>query len=105
LEQPNLLYIKKLSKGEISFENEILNILKEELEEDINNYFSFFEKSDFKKAKLFVHRIKHKMIILGLEKSYKITNEFEKNLINLDFKDKEYFESVLPIMLEFLKTV
>lgn len=105
MEEPNLSYIKNLSKGEISFEMEILNVLKEELQDDINSYYDYFDRKNLKQTKLFVHRIKHKMGILGLEKSYEITNRFEKSLSNSDIKDQIYFESMLPIMINFLKTV
>lgn len=105
MEQPNLSYIIKLSKGEISFQNDILKILNEELQDEINYYYNYFKLEDFKKVKVYVHRIKHKMSILGLNKSFEITNNFENDLRDLDFKHQEYFESILPIMINYLKTI
>lgn len=103
MEQPNLSYIKRLSKGEKAFEENIINIVKKELTEEIENYFKFINENNFKKTQESVHRIKHKMSILGLEKSYKITNTFENNLRDGNLENRDYFESVLPIMTGFLE--
>jgi hypothetical protein len=105
METPNLSYINKLSKGDVSFEKEILTIVKEELEQEIEDYHTYFKAQNFLKAKVFVHRIKHKMSILGLEKSYEITNSFENDLRESNLKHQEYFEGMLPIMTNYLKTV
>ena len=105
MEQPNLSYIKKLSKGDVAFEKNILGIIKEELEDEISNYHKYFKNDNLKKAKLYVHRIKHKMSILGLDESYEITNTFENSFLNSELEYQEYFESILPIMIKYLKTV
>ena len=105
MEEPNLAYIKKIAKGSVSFEKDILNIVNEELEGEIESYYSYFEAGDLKKAKIYVHRIKHKMMILGLEKSYEITNNYENDLRESNFTHQKYFESMLPIMINYLKTL
>jgi len=105
LEKPNLLYLKNISKGDASFENKIIDILNEEFQEEVNYYYYYFKSKDYNKVKIYVHRIKHKMSILGLEKSYKLTNIFENSIRNLDFENQEYFENMLPIMLQFLKSI
>lgn len=103
MEQPNLSYINALSKGDEEFKKQVTAVLKEELSGEIESYFLYIKNNDFKKTKEIVHRIKHKMSILGLEKSYKITNEFENNLADNSIENKEHFENVLPVMLAFLK--
>lgn len=105
MEQPNLSYINKLSKGDVAFEKNIIGILKEELQEEIINYHQYIKEENYKKAKEFVHRIKHKMSILGLEKSYEITNTFENSFRNEMLEHQDYFESMLPIMINYLKTL
>ncbi|AZJ36038.1 MULTISPECIES: histidine kinase [Tenacibaculum] len=105
MEQPNLLYINELSKGDEEFKKQVIEVLKEELSGEIECYFLHIKNEDLKKTKEVVHRIKHKMSILGLEKSYKITNDFENNLADNSVENKEYFENVLPIMLDFLKII
>jgi hypothetical protein len=42
------------------------------------------------------------MGLLGLEKSYEKANNFENGLRESDLGEQSYFESVLPIMIEFL---
>ncbi|MEE3999214.1 Hpt domain-containing protein [Tenacibaculum sp. FZY0031] len=105
MEQPNLLYINELSKGDEEFKKQVIGVLKEELSGEIERYFLHIKNEDLKKTKEVVHRIKHKMSILGLEKSYKITNDFENNLADNSIENKEYFENVLPVMLDFLKII
>jgi len=105
VEQPNLSYINELSSGDEQFRDQIIRVLKEELFLDVESYYKHIQNEDLKKTKEVVHRIKHKMSILGLEKSYKITNDFENNLANSSIKDKIYFENILPVMLDFVKNL
>lgn len=105
MEQPNLSYIKKISKGDASFEENILGIITEELQGEIDNYYNFLKNNNLKKAKVYIHRIKHKMSILGLEKSYEITNTFENSFLSSKREHQVYFESMLPIMINYLKTL
>ncbi len=103
MEAPNLSYVKKLSKGDLEFEKNILGIVKEELQSEIDNYYNYLKEKNYTKTKVFVHRIKHKMSILGLEKSYEITNTFENSIKTLNFKNQGYFEKMLPVMLNYLE--
>ena len=63
------------------------------------------EKKDFKIIEENVHRIKHKISILGLEKSYKIANEFEHNLRESSFFKKEEFEKSLIAISSYIETI
>jgi glycosidase len=45
------------------------------------------------------------MSILGLEKSYEITNIFENKIRDLNFENQDYFEKMLPVMLFYLKNI
>ena len=42
--------------------------------------FCYLKIKDYSRAAEKVHKLKHKISILGLEKSYEIAVEFEKNL-------------------------
>lgn len=105
MEQPNLSYIENISKGDIEFEETLIQIINEELSCEIDNYYKFFQENNLEKVKLYIHRIKHKMIILGLEKSYELTNTYENSIKIKNFKNQKHFESLLPVMLNFLKTL
>ncbi|TVZ56426.1 hypothetical protein OD91_1711 [Lutibacter sp. Hel_I_33_5] len=102
MEEPNLSYIKTISKGDFDFEKKIITIIKEELFTEIDDYYRFFKESDLKKTKEIVHRIKHKMVILGLEKSYELTNDFENSLREEKIINQKYFESMLPLMKNYI---
>lgn len=103
MEEPNLVYIHKISKGDKDFEEMMINTVYEDLMVEIDNYNQFFKDNDLNKMKENVHRIKHKMSILGLKKSYELTNTYENNLREGSMQNREYFENMLPIMIKFLE--
>lgn len=105
MEQPNLDYVNQLARGDESIKNELINIIKTEFPGEKKCYFDSVEKKDFKIIEENVHRIKHKISILGLEKSYKIANEFEHNLRELSFQRKEEFEKILMAISSYLETI
>jgi len=43
-EQPNLLYLKEISGGDLAFENQMLEIVKKELPEEIKSYENSLKK-------------------------------------------------------------
>lgn len=107
MEKPNLEYIEKLSRGDESIRNELINVIKTEFPDEQKKYHISAKNIDFKQIEDNVHRIKHKFSILGLETSYETANNFEKSLREhrLDNAQKEYFENVLEVISEFLKTI
>ena len=107
MEKPNLEYIEKLSRGDESIRNELINVIKTEFPNELKKYHISAKNIDFKQIEDIVHRIKHKFSILGLEKSYNKANNFEKSLREhrLDDAQKEYFENILEVISQFLKTI
>lgn len=106
MEQPNLSYIQSMSRGDQAFEQKILDIIKKEFPEEKKIYFNNLKKHDYKLTAENVHKLKHKISILGLEKSYKIAENFEKKLKeNNDASDKEVFNDILQNMTQFLATL
>ena len=102
MEQPNLNYIKTLSGGDLDFEKKITEILKQEFPQEKSVYENCIAQENFKETAEIVHKIKHKMSILGLEKSHKIAADFEQNLLNENKVFKEEFEKVLVVMTDFI---
>lgn len=104
-EKPNLNYIQQLSGGDKDFENELLQVLKKELPAEIETYSNALKEANFKMAAEVVHKIKHKISILGLDNSYQIAIDYEeelkKNSINLQNK----FEIILTSMINFINEV
>ncbi|MEE9408403.1 MAG: Hpt domain-containing protein [Polaribacter sp.] len=84
MEIPNLLYIKELSGGDISFEESIITILKKEFPEEVLLFSENFKNKNYTETANNVHKIKHKISILGLEKGLEkgleLASKFEMEL-------------------------
>lgn len=102
MEQPNFSYIDQLSSGDDVFKQKLLDIIKIEFPEEKAIYLKNIESRKFKEAAENVHKLKHKISILGLEKSYVVATNFENNLIESSDLGREEFEDVLEVMTNFL---
>ena len=105
MEKPNLEYVDKLANGDESVREMLINVIKTEFPEEKLDYYDSLKIKNYKKIEENVHRLKHKISILGLEKSYKIANEFEHNLRELNLDKVEDFEKILIIISVYLKTI
>ena len=104
-EKPNLLYLKEISGGDVEFEEKLLKIVKKELPDEINTYKNFLNENNFKQAAELVHKIKHKISILGLEKSYQVAIDYEEDLKQDNLNLKLEFEEILNSKICFIKTI
>lgn len=104
-ETPNINYIKELSGGEKEFELKIITIIKKEFPLEKKTYLKNLNSKNFKHAAENVHKLKHKISILGLTKSYDIAVLFEENLLAGNNELKEDFETILNIMADYLKSL
>ena len=95
MEKPNLNYIKELSGGDVDFEESILNVLKKEFPIEYTLFNDNFKNGNYIEAANNVHKIKHKISILGLKKGLLLASEFEKSLKNNDIKLHQKFIKVL----------
>ena len=102
MEKPNLNYIKSLSGGDLEFESKIIDVIKKELPDEIKIYETFVSENGYKETAEIVHKLKHKISILGLEKSYEIAVEFEKNLLEESKNLQKEFENILTSMTSFI---
>lgn len=102
MEQPNLNYIDELSGGDLEFKNKIIRVIKKELPEEIEVYVEELKNENYLLAAQSVHKLKHKISILGLEKSYYIAEEFEKNLKNNSTKLDTDFKNILKSMQKYV---
>jgi HPt (histidine-containing phosphotransfer) domain-containing protein len=105
MEKPNLEYINQLSRGDESIKRELIDLIKEEFPEEKNDYYISLENKEFKKIEENVHKLKHKISILGLEKSYELANEFEHNLRKLNLVKSEDFDKILTVISVYIKTI
>ena len=105
MEKPNLNYLKEISGGDIIFEKKMLEIVKKELPEEIKSYKNFIELQNYNQAAEIVHKIKHKISILGLEKSYQVAIDYVEELKKKNIDSKVQFENILKVMVNFISKV
>ncbi|PKG41039.1 histidine kinase [Psychroflexus sp. MES1-P1E] len=105
MEKPNLDYVEKLARGDESLRKKLIGIIKDEFPEEKEAYYKSLKDKDFKKTEENVHRLKHKIIILGLEENYKIANKFEHDLRELNLDKVEDFDKILIAISYYLKTI
>lgn len=106
MEQPNLKYIKELSEGDSAFEAKLISVLKKELPEEFKEYSQNFEEKNFIKTAGNVHKLKHKISILGLVKGYEIASKFEQDLkMRKEITLHESFKRIVETMLDFIKSL
>lgn len=102
MEYPNLSYIHSMSGEDKSFEQKLIKIIKEEFPEEKKVYLNNIAENNYKLTAENVHKLKHKISILGLEKSYEIAVAFENNLLEGHTTLQNEFESILTIMTNYL---
>ena len=103
MEQPNLSFIHSMSGGDKAFEHKLINIIKLEFPQEKEIYYANYAANNFKQAAENVHKLKHKISILGLEKSYAIAVAFEENLLEGNTHLNNEFESILNTITNYLQ--
>lgn len=105
MEQPNSEYINQLAGDNQEFKLKVISILKRELPEEIELYQNYIGSNNYLLAAESVHKLKHKVSILGLEKSYYIAEEYEDNLKDNSTNLQSDFEAILKRMQDFVATL
>lgn len=105
MEQPNLDYIRSMSGGDLAFEQQLIQIIQKEFPEERTTYTTNFGKKDFAAVAENVHKIKHKISILGLEKAYEMANAYEHNLLENNTEGHVEFEAILDKMQTFISSL
>ena len=103
MEQPNFSYINSLCGDDEIFKQKLLDIIKMEYPEERDIYLKNSAAKNFKEAANNVHKLKHKISILGLEKSYEIAVAFEENLLEGNTNLNDQFESILNTITNYLQ--
>lgn len=105
METPNLSYIEAMSNGDKAFEDKIIQIVKTEFVTERRQYEDFIDQKDFKKSAQMIHKIKHKISILSLQKSYAIAQHYEESLLMGNTELQTDFESILDSIQDFLNRI
>lgn len=104
-EKPNSNYIKELAGNDADFEQKFIAIIKEEFQQEVATYLSHLQNDMPRAASEDVHKLKHKINILGLEKSYEIAVRFEEELRVGNTKSQSEFTAILKTMEVYIKTL
>ncbi|NNK73457.1 MAG: Hpt domain-containing protein [Flavobacteriaceae bacterium] len=105
MELPNLNYIRKLSGGDSNFEQKLIDVIKMEFPSECAEFKDNIDQNNHLEAAQNVHKLKHKISILGLEQSYLLADEFENDLKNDDPSRLVEFDEVLNQISAFLETI
>ncbi|MBT8302995.1 MAG: Hpt domain-containing protein [Bacteroidia bacterium] len=102
-ESPNLEYIEELSGGDKAFKDKLISIIKKEFPQEELIYKTNLASKNYVQVAGNVHKIKHKISILGLVKSYELAEKYEHELLENKTDLKEEFESILAKIKLFLE--
>lgn len=105
METPNLSYIESMSRGDEAFVRKILGLLKGEFPQELAVYNNNYNAGNFHLASENVHKIKHKISLLGLEKSYVVATDYENSLKEGVTELHGDFEKITQAMTEYLLTI
>ncbi|MDT0605799.1 Hpt domain-containing protein [Croceitalea rosinachiae] len=101
-EEPNLNYIKEIAGGNEEFEKKFLAIIQTEFPKEKEEYLKNLDDKELEESAKVVHKIKHKLGILGLNDGYKLAIKHEEGLKYGDAKLKDDFMDVLKVVEEFI---
>ncbi|WP_298545052.1 Hpt domain-containing protein [uncultured Aquimarina sp.] len=104
-ETPNLIYIKELAAGSDTFEQKLISIVKREFPEEQKEFLSNYNTKAFDKAAENVHKLKHKIGMLGFETGYQVAIDFEEGLKENNPSLFAEFMLILDAIDNFLKTI
>lgn len=98
MEEPNLKQIEEIAGGDTEFVEEILAVMQREFPLEKKHYRDCVENRDLIKTAEIVHKLKHKISILGLEKGYLVAKDYENSLRDgQTARQKEFEELMLSI--------
>jgi HPt (histidine-containing phosphotransfer) domain-containing protein len=80
MEEPNLNYINELAGDDNDFRATLIGVIKNELPIEITEYQDNLAAQNFNAAADNVHKLKHKISVMGMEQSYYLAEKFENNL-------------------------
>ncbi|WP_298763177.1 Hpt domain-containing protein [uncultured Polaribacter sp.] len=80
MEKPNLSYIEEISGGDEDFKNNMIAILKVEFPLELESIVQSFKENNFNEVSFYTHKVKHKIAMLGMPKSYELASIFEMEI-------------------------
>ena len=101
-EVPNLNYIKEIAGGNEEFEKKFLGIIQTEFPKEKEDYLRYLEDGALEESAKVVHKIKHKLGILGLTEGYKMAVRYEEDLKTGKILLMDEFSAILATVEDFI---
>mgnify|MGYP000011740452 FL=1 len=103
--KPNLDYINDISDNDLIFKKKLISIIKREFPLEKEEFLSNFNAHNFTLAAQNVHKLKHKINMLGLKKGFEIAIKFENELNDEKLDSYQNFIVVLDVIDNYLKEI
>lgn len=102
-EEPNFNNLMQLADGDEAIKSSLWSILKEEFIKEVEDYNLKITENNLSVASGIVHKLRHKIGFLGMQKAYDLSYQYQQNL-EFDSTDlKEDFELILDTINKFIK--
>ncbi len=101
-EVPNLNYIREIAGGNEEFEKKFLGIIQTEFPKEKEDYLRHLEDGALEESAKVVHKIKHKLGILGLTEGYKMAVKYEEDLKSGKTALTDEFSGILATVEDFI---
>lgn len=105
MEKPNLDYINIIADGDENFKQQLLVILKKDFQKEKQAFIENFDNKNYKVASEYVHKIKHKISMLGLALDVEIADTFEQDLKNINLSLHKKFVDCLNRITSYLNKI
>ncbi len=104
-EKANLNYIDQIAGDDQEFRAKFIVILQREFPIERDEYQSNLQRKAYKTASENVHKLKHKINVLGMHQAHGLAARHEAELRNNDDSLSKEFGAVLEYIAAYLKTI
>ena len=102
---PNLDYIDEIAENDIVFKNKLISIIKNEFPIEKDEFLKNINKNNFLLASQNVHKLKHKINMLGLKKGSETAIKFENELLQKNNSSSKEFILILKLIENYLNKI
>ncbi|WP_273565582.1 Hpt domain-containing protein [Maribacter halichondriae] len=104
-ETPNLSYVVELvGTSDFDFEQKFVAILKQEFTSDLGKYLFHIKNEEPRAAAEIVHKLKHKLSVLGMKESFILAERHQMELQTGNTELDSEFKKILKVVDTFLET-
>jgi len=103
--QPNLTQINQICGDNIGFRERLVNVIQKELPEEVSLYKKNWQANNYKECAENVHKLKHKISLLGLDEPYRFAILYEEELRQGIKVNKAIFDEIIEKMISYIKNL